>query len=248
MTEKSHCLAVIGGSGLAQLQALEVDRQEIIMTPYGEPSAPLTHGWMDGKELIFLPRHGGGHTIPPHRVNYCANIWALQHVGVTHIIGVAAVGGISDQMVPEKICIPDQLIDYTWGRVQTFFDSDASPVTHIDFTEPYCTDLRKSLIRAAETSAVPHIPSGTYGITQGPRLETAAEIQRMKTDGCDLVGMTGMPEAALAHELGLCYASCTVIVNWAAGLTDGPITMEEINCHLESGMTNARNLLKALEI
>ena len=241
-------IGIIGGSGLASLHALEIEKREMVHTPYGEPSGPYSIGHFDGIKVIFQPRHGAGHTIPPHAVNYRANIWGLKELGVTKIIGMAAVGGISEAMCPGTICIPDQIIDYTHSRKQTYFDDEGSPVTHIDFTEPYCEELRFALLAAGEKVGIPLVNTGTYGATQGPRLESAAEINRMDNDGCDVVGMTGMPEAALARELGLCYACCAVIVNWAAGRSDGPITMDEIDDNLKVGMADARKILAALEL
>lgn len=239
-------LAFIGGSGFTNLDGLEIVRREVVHTPFGEPSAPLVHGLFNNCQLVFLPRHGAGHTIPPHQVNYRANIWALKKVGVSRIVGVAAVGGINELMVPGAIAVPDQVIDYTYGRDHTFFENDLSHVTHIDFTRPYCDSLREEIISAGDSVGIGVIPNATYGATQGPRLETAMEIQRMHRDGCDLVGMTGMPEAALARELDICYACCAVVANRAAGLNDGPITMQQIELHLESGMQQVRRLLSAV--
>ncbi|OOZ37391.1 S-methyl-5'-thioinosine phosphorylase [Solemya velesiana gill symbiont] len=236
-------LAIIGGSGFTKLEELKIVRREVIHTPFGEPSSPLVHGIFNGLEVVFLPRHGSAHTIPPHKVNYRANLWALSHIGIKRVIGVAAVGGIRKDMAPGSIVIPDQIIDYTYGRSHTYFETDLSHVTHIDFTEPYCNELRNALIEASESAGIDLITNGTYGATQGPRLETAKEIDRMGSDGCDLVGMTGMPEAALARELGVCYASCSVVANWAAGRSDGPITMDEIEKHLIDGMERVRKLL-----
>lgn len=236
-------LAIIGGSGFTSLEELKIMRREIVHTPFGETSAPLTHGLFHGRQVVFLPRHGAGHTIPPHRVNYRANIWALKEVGVMNIVGVAAVGGIHQLMGPGAIVVPDQIIDYTYARDHTFFETDLKHVTHIDFTEPYCDSLRNKLIAAADSVPIDVIPRATYGATQGPRLETAMEIERMRRDGCDLVGMTGMPEAALARELEIRYACCAVVANWAAGLGDGPITMQEIELHLSGGMQHVRRLL-----
>ena len=236
-------LAIIGGSGFDRLQELQIVRRQVVRTPYGETSSPLLHGVFHGREVVFLARHGTAHTIPPHKVNYCANLWALNEIGITQIIGVAAVGGIHEFMAPGSIVIPDQIIDYTWGRAHTYFEQDLEQVTHIDFTEPYCAELRDKLIAASVSSGIEVIPQGTYGATQGPRLETAMEINRLERDGCDLVGMTGMPEAALARELGICYACCSVVANWAAGRGDGPITMTEIEANLVRGMERTRNLL-----
>lgn len=239
-------LAIIGGTGLDKIPNLEIVKREVSHTPYGEPSAPLTHGRLAGKEIIFMPRHGAGHSIPPHHVNYRANLWALHHVGVKTIIGVAAVGGISEAMAPGHIVIPDQIIDYTFGREHTLYESDLSNVIHIDFTYPYCEALRARLIDAGRASGINPIAGGTYGATQGPRLETAAEIRRMERDGCDIVGMTGMPEASLAREFNLCYASCAVVANWAAGKGDQPITMKDIEHNLLQGMERVKELLIAL--
>lgn len=239
-------IGIIGGSGLTNLQALEIERYEMVRTPFGEPSAPLTFGKFDGRPVVFLPRHGSVHRLPPHKVNYRANLWALHHVGIRHVVGMAAVGGITQG--PCNLCIPDQIIDYTWGRDHTFFEADLTQVTHIDFTEPYCEELRQSLLNAGKQSGVKVLDTGVYGATQGPRLESAAEVRRMEKDGCSLVGMTGMPEAALAKEIGLCYACCAVVVNWAAGKTDGPITMEEIDKNLDVGMDSARKILANMTI
>jgi 5'-methylthioinosine phosphorylase len=239
-------LAIIGGSGLTKMDALEITRREVVNTPYGEPSSPMIHGCFDGLDIVFLPRHGAGHTIPPHKINYRANIRALKHIGVDYIIGMATVGGISDNMAPESIVIPDQIIDYTWGRGSTFFENDLSEVTHIDFTLPYCEKLRTSLIAAAEDAGLDIRSSATYGATQGPRLESAMEINRMQNDGCDVVGMTGMPEAALAKELELCYAHCSVVANWAAGKSNKPITMQDIEKHMKQGMSKVYALFEKL--
>lgn len=237
-------LAIIGGTGLTKLKTLEIQRREVMHTPYGEPSGPLTHGVLGGREVIFLARHGYGHTIPPHEVNYRANIWALKQAGVEHVIAVAAVGGIRDDMAPGLIAFPHQIIDYTFGRQHTYFQGDLTQVTHIDFTEPYCQDLRGKLVSAAGRAGLGAIEDGVYGATQGPRLETAAEVNRLERDGCDMVGMTGMPEAALAREAELCYATCAVLANWAAGRGDGTITMAEIDRHLSAGMEKVRRLLE----
>ncbi len=239
-------LAIIGGTGLTSLETLTITRREMVQTPYGEPSGPLTHGELCGNSVVFLPRHGRAHTIPPHRVNYRANLWALHHIGVRHVLAVAAVGGIREDMVPGVLAIPHQVIDYTYGRAHTFFDGDEKSVTHVDFSEPYCGVLREALVEGGRTAGVDPIADGVYGATQGPRLETAAEIRRMARDGCELVGMTGMPEAVLARELGLCYAACAVVANRAAGLIAGPIRMEAIETNLKTGMERVRALLHAV--
>lgn len=235
-------IAIIGGTGLSTLKNLELKHKEMVNTPYGPPSAPLVHGEVCGRKVVFLARHGSGHTIPPHQVNYRANIWALKNAGVKKVIAVAAVGGIRDDMLPGRLAFPDQIIDYTWSRPNTYFE-DNKEVNHIDFTYPYCQELRDILIQSARDASMDPVIDGTYGATQGPRLETAAEIARMRKDGCDMVGMTGMPEAALARELEICYATCAVIANWAAGLSGEVITMEEIEHNLKTGMDRVRMLL-----
>ena len=237
-------VAIIGGTGLTSLQGLEITSREIVQTPYGEPSGILVRGNYCGHEVLFLPRHGPGHTIPPHRVNYRANIWALKEVGVTNVIAVNAVGGIRLDMEPGALVIPDQIIDYTWGRTNTYFEDSLNKVVHVDFTDPYCASLRLQIVDAATQAGLEVLDGGTYAATQGPRLETTAEIDRLERDGCDIVGMTGMPEAVLARELELCYASVSLVVNRAAGRGDGEITMTEIEQNLKRGMTDVRKLLE----
>ncbi|RMH20232.1 MAG: S-methyl-5'-thioinosine phosphorylase [Gammaproteobacteria bacterium] len=236
-------LGIIGGTGLTALEGLKVTRRTVSHTPYGEPSAPLTYGDLNGKEVAFLPRHGASHTIPPHKINYRANIQALSDAGITDIIAVAAVGGISEEMAPGRLAVPDQIIDYTWGRKSTFFEDGQSPVVHIDFTHPYDQRLREMILQAASKEGIDIVSSGVYGATQGPRLETAAEIARMERDGCTLVGMTGMPEAALAREVEINYACIAVSANWAAGKTSEVITMESIEQTIRDGMARVRSLL-----
>jgi 5'-methylthioadenosine phosphorylase/5'-methylthioinosine phosphorylase len=238
-------LAIIGGTGLTQLSDLSIIKRERLDTPYGAPSADFITGELNGKSVVFLARHGNPHTIAPHNINYRANIWGLKQLGVTQIVAVAAVGGITEQMKPAHIAIPDQLIDYSYGRKHTFFDDINYPVTHIDFSYPYNPKLRALLIAAAANANIAIVSTGTYGCTQGPRLETPAEIKRMAQDGCDLVGMTAMPEASLAKELGIEYAAISVVANWAAGVITGEITMAEIEHNLHSGMAQTALLLKA---
>ena len=238
-------LGIIGGTGLETMEGVDIKaKQHTVETPYGAPSSAIAETEFHGRTLYFLSRHGVDHSIPPHRVNYRANIWALHHLGVTDVVAVAAVGGITPVMEPGRVAIADQIIDYTWGREQTFFDGPE--VEHIDFSWPYCRQLRKHLLQAAAQAGVDAVDGGTYGATQGPRLESAAEIRRMEQDGCDLVGMTGMPEASLARELGLCYASCAVSANWAAGKSEDEITMDEIVENLKIGMARVRSILSEL--
>lgn len=237
-------IAVIGGTGLTRLEGLEVTGREAPETPYGRPSSPLTHGVLSGTEVVFLARHGSAHTIPPHRINYRANLWALRQAGIKRVIAVAAVGGIRHDMRPGRLAVPDQIIDYTHSRAATFFEDNLTHVTHVDFTRPYDDALRVALIEACRRARLDAVEDGTYGATQGPRLESAAEIARMERDGCALVGMTGMPEAALARELELAYAACAVVANWAAGKSQGIITMESIETCVKAGMAKVAVLLR----
>ena len=237
-------IAIIGGTGLTQLSDLTITKRDKLTTPYGSPSADFITGELNQKEVIFLSRHGNPHTIAPHKINYRANIWGLKQLGVEQIVAVAAVGGITEEMIPAHIAIPDQIIDYSHGRIHTFFEDENYPVTHIDFTYPYSQKLRSALITAAAQANINISPIGTYGCSQGPRLETAAEIKRMEKDGCDVVGMTGMPEAALAKELAMDYAAISVVANWAAGKSAGEITITEIEQHLLIGMANITEILK----
>ena len=239
-------IAIIGGTGLTSIKGFEITNREIIQTPFGEPSGPLVQGNLAGNNVYFLPRHGAGHTIPPHKINYRANIWALKEAGVEKIIAVNAVGGIREDMQPGSLIIPDQVIDYTVSRTNTFFEEGLKQVVHIDFTEPFCEDLRQAIIKAAELDSIDVIKEGTYAATQGPRLETAAEVNRLETDGCHLIGMTCMPEAALAREMELCYASISVVANLAAGRGTEELTMEVIERNLNAGIERARQLLEAV--
>jgi len=239
-------LAIIGGSGMTQLSCLEITHRQIIRTPYGEPSGPFTFGKIGGHNIIFLARHGLGHTIPPHQINYRANIWALHSQQPEFVVAVAAVGGIRGDLKPGTLIIPDQIIDYTHGRDFTFFDSTEQPVTHIDFTYPYCSVTRERLLEAARQAKEPVTDGGVYAAVQGPRLETAAEINRLEHDGGDIVGMTGMPEAALARELGLNYATLAVVANYAAGRGESAeaIPLKEIYTVLEEAMVRVRNIIE----
>lgn len=237
-------LAIIGGTGLTRLPAFEILEKVSYETPWGEPSAPLLFGRLFGVDVVFLARHGENHTIPPHRINYRANIHALKEAGAESVIAAAAVGGIRKDMGPGKLIVPDQIIDYSYGRANTFFEDDLDHVTHIDFTYPYTLKLRTALLDAGFTAGLRVIDGGVYACTQGPRLETPAEIARLERDGSDLVGMTGMPEACLAREAGLEYACCAVVANWAAGKTEVEITMSEIEENLKKGMADLARLLE----
>jgi 5'-methylthioadenosine phosphorylase len=241
-------LAIIGGSGLTQLANLDVSHREVVRTPYGEPSGAVTFGQMCGREVAFLARHGYGHTVPPHEVNYRANIWALWKRGAIGIISVASVGSIRPDLKPGDVVIPHQIIDYTWGRKSTYHEGQDCTVTHIDFTEPYDRVLRQKLIDAAGIIGVPVSASSVYASTQGPRLETAAEVNRLERDGVDIIGMTGMPEAALARELGVPYAAISVVANYAAGRSDSRdgISFEAIQGVLHESMGHVRAVIEQM--
>ncbi|WP_297812972.1 S-methyl-5'-thioinosine phosphorylase [uncultured Methylophaga sp.] len=239
-------LGIIGGSGLAHYPGLEMTDVHNIETPFGMPSAPLRSAMLHNQPVVFLPRHGDKHTIAPHRVNYRANIHALKQLGVSHIIAVAAVGGIGEQFAPGRLVVPDQIIDYTHDREQSFFSDAFSADRHIDFTWPYHAELRQALLAAGKAAELSLIDGATYGAVQGPRLETAAEIRRLARDGCELVGMTGMPEAYLAREADLPYATLAVVANWAAGIAHSELSMADIQHTLEAGIENVRKVIAGL--
>jgi len=239
-------LAIIGGTGLDQLEGLDVVAEHAPATPFGLASRPVQEGRLGAVTVYFLQRHGSPDAIPPHLINYRANLWTLQALGAERVVGINTVGGITPAMRPGRLLIPDQVIDYTWGREHTFDDGSAGSLQHIDFTEPYDRGLRMALIDAADSARIPHESSGVHGVTQGPRLETAAEVTRMARDGCDVVGMTGMPEAALARELGLAYACVCMVVNPAAGLGELPLTLDMMRPILEGEAGVVRQLLAEL--
>jgi 5'-deoxy-5'-methylthioadenosine phosphorylase len=241
-------LAIIGGSGLTTLSNLDVSHREVVRTPYGEPSGAVVFGEICGKPAMFLPRHGYGHSIPPHMVNYRANLWALHHHKASGIISVASVGSIREDLGPGDIVLPHQIIDYTWGRKSTYFDGVGSPVTHVDFTEPYDAELRRRILEAGEALSIDMKVGAVYAATQGPRLETAAEINRFERDGVDVVGMTGMPEAVLARELGLPYAAINVVANHAAGRGSSAngIHFESLEHVLQEAMGRVRSVIERL--
>ncbi|PKO88364.1 MAG: 5'-methylthioadenosine phosphorylase [Betaproteobacteria bacterium HGW-Betaproteobacteria-12] len=241
-------LAIIGGSGLTTLSNLDVSHREVVRTPYGEPSGAVVFGQISGQPAMFLPRHGYGHTIAPHMVNYRANLWALHHHGATGIISVASVGGIRSDLQPGEIVVPNQIVDYTWGRKSTYFEATGTPVTHVDFTEPYDHELCRRIVEAAAALGIEIKVGGVYAATQGPRLESAAEINRFERDGADLVGMTGMPEAVLARELGLPYAAINVIANHAAGRGSSAngIRFESLEHVLQEAMGRVKAIIERL--
>jgi len=240
--------AVLGGSGLSQLPGFEVVKRKVQRTPYGEPSGALTIGLLAGHEIAFLARHGYGHTIAPHQINYRANLWALSQLEIDGILSVASVGGIRSDLLPGQLVVPDQILDFTHGRDATFFEGDNQAVQHIDFTWPYDQALRASLCLAAEAIGEQVVQGGCYACTQGPRLETAAEVKRLARDGADIVGMTGMPEAALARELGIPYAHLALVVNQAAGVGESvqEISHAQITKTVNEGMSRVMGIIKSM--
>jgi 5'-methylthioinosine phosphorylase len=240
-------LAVIGGTGVYRLASLEAAEAFGGDTPWGAPSGPVRIGTIRGRRVAFLARHGEGHSLPPHRVNYRANLWQLKQLGATRVLAINTVGGITERFGPQVLALPDQLIDYTWGRAASFWDGEGGEVLHVDFGDPYTPSLRAEVLAAAARAGTAIVDGGCYGATQGPRLETRAEIARMRRDGCDLVGMTGMPEAGLARELGLDYACLAVVANWAAGCSDeGEITLAEVLANVEAASAGLPGLFDAL--
>ena len=240
--------AIIGGSGLAKLSALDRPRRMVMRTPYGEPSGALTFGHLAGQEVVFLARHGYGHTIAPHDINYRANVWVLKDLKVEGVVAVATVGGIREDLGPGSLVVPDQILDYTHSRKSTFFEGPDVPVTHVDFTQPYSEQLRASLLGAANACGEAVVDGAIYACTQGPRLETAAEIERIARDGGDIVGMTGMPEAALAREAALDYATLAVVVNHAAGrgASKRQIKLDELETVMRATVVRAVRILESL--
>ncbi len=237
-------LGLIGGTGLTELDAFEDTLG--IPTPYGEPSAPISVIHSEPVRLLFLPRHGNPHRFPPHRVNYRANMWALREAGATQVLAVSAVGGIGERYGPGTLVVSDQLVDFTWGREHTYHDSPDEPLVHVDFTHPYDGPLRNRLLEAAEAAAVDVVDGGCIGVFQGPRLESAGEIRMARSAGCDMAGMTSMPEAGLARELGIDYAGLAVVSNWGAGVHDELICEDNIAETLKEPMARVRKLLAEL--
>jgi 5'-methylthioinosine phosphorylase len=235
-------LALIGGTGLNELGSV----QELLEfeTPYGAPSAPLRVIREDDIRMIFLARHGSPHRFPPHRVNYRANMWALREAGADHVLAISAVGGIAEHCNPGSLHALDQIVDYTWGRSHTYSDSDEEDLQHVDFSYPYAGPLRDQLLAASNKSGIALANGGCVGVFQGPRLESAAEIERAGRDGCTVAGMTSMPEAGLARELGLDYAGIAVVANWGAGVVEGTISEDDIAETLREPMSRVRALVE----
>ena len=237
-------LALVGGTGLTELQ----ESAEVLTpdTPYGAPSAPIRVVAETPIRLLFLPRHGNPHRFPPHCVNYRATLWALREAGADHVLAVYAVGGLHEPYGPATLVAPDQLIDYTWGRQHSYSDSPDAPLVHVDFTYPFEGPLRRALLAAAQRSGLNVLDGGCLGVFQGPRLESAAEISRARRDGCDIAGMTALPEAGLARELGVDYAGLAVVSNWGAGVSDDLLSEDDIAATLREPMGRVRELVAAL--
>jgi len=244
--EKSQgVIGIIGGSGFSFFESFAPTGETEVNTPYGSPSAALIEGSVDDQKVVVMLRHGKGHSIPPHAINYRANLWALRQAGVDTAIALATVGGIGRECQPGAIIIPDQVLDYTHSREHTFSPLDGE-LFHIDFTEPYCSGMRRIMIDCAARLNIAVIPSGAYAATQGPRFESAAEIRKLDNDGAHVVGMTGMPEANLAREIGICYATIGLVVNYAAGRSGNRISVIEIRDAFEQGTQRVNSLLSAV--
>ncbi|MBW8810299.1 MAG: S-methyl-5'-thioinosine phosphorylase [Lysobacter sp.] len=242
-------LALIGGTGLYRIAELQDVESHQPVTRYGAPSGPVRIGTLAGRRVAFLARHGEGHSLPPHQINYRANLAALQALGAQRVLALNTVGGITERFGPRVLGCPDQLIDYTWGRISTLCEEPGTEVLHVDFGEPYTRTFRADVIAAAASAGVSLVDGGCYGATQGPRLETRAEIARMRRDGCDLVGMTGMPEAGLAREFGLDYACLAIVANWAAGAgpdLDEVITLQDVLDNVAAASAGLPALLGAV--
>ncbi len=238
-------LGLIGGSGIYSIDRLEGHESISLKTPYGDPSAPYIKGTINGIEIFFLARHGNNHNIPPHRINYRANLWGFKELGVQRILSVNATGGIGKGYTPGSIVLLSQIIDMTCGsREGTFFDSQR--VAHIDFTEPFCGELRRLVLQAAKRANRPIINKGVYICTNGPRLETAQEIKFYSKIGAHVVGMTLMPEASLARELEICYAALSVVTNAAAGISKGRLTAKEVIDTMKQSINHVRDIIDTL--
>ena len=236
-------IGVIGGSGLYEIKGFVLKNKKRVNTPFGKPSEQYLIGKVGSTEVIFLPRHGRQHNIPPHMINYRANIWGFKKLGVERIISVSAVGGIKKGLKPGDIVVLDQVLDYTKCRKSTFYEGEDG-VVHIDFTEPFCREIRDLLIKAGTRVGISLKRGGTYVAVEGPRLESASEIKGFKILGGDVVGMTGMPEASLARELEICYSGLSVVANYAAGISKTKLTVAEVMTAMKDATENIKRLLK----
>lgn len=240
----SRLFAIIGGTGVYDQELLADVRSETVATPFGEVA--LIRGGYQGREVAFLPRHGSRHSVPPHRINYRANVWALAQIGVRRVLATTAVGSMHPDMAPGAFVFIDQFIDFTRARTQTFFDGGEAGVVHADFTEPYCPELRQALVAAAAAQGIAYHGAGTYVCTEGPRFETPAEVRALRRLGGDLVGMTNVPEVVLAREAGLCYATVSMVTNWAAGIAAAPLAHDEVLQVMKENGERLRTLLMAV--
>jgi 5'-methylthioadenosine phosphorylase len=239
-------LASIGGSGVYNPSMLEKVKEIKVETPYGMIT-PLV-GEYQGREVAFLPRHGVNHSVPPHRINYQANLWGLKFIGVERIIATTAVGSLNSQMKPGDFVLIDQFLDFTKNRRNTFFEGGDLGVVHVDYTQPYCPEVRRVLLEASQGIGVNLHDRGVYVCTEGPRFETPAEITMFSRLGGDLVGMTNVPEVVLAREVGICYATISMVTNFAAGISAGPLSHEEVLTIMSENTEHLRTLLmKALQ-
>jgi 5'-methylthioadenosine phosphorylase len=235
-------IAVIGGSGVYALDYLTDVQTTVVSTPYGK-SPEIVLGKLANRNVAFLPRHGKKHTAPPHLVNYRANLWALRELGVKRVLATTASGSLRSRMRPGDLVLLDQFVDFTKRRPMTFYEGGKGGVVHVDVTEPYCPELRRILRETARALKIKLHPRATYGCMEGPRFETAAEIQALRRLGCDLVGMTNVPECILARELELCYAAIAVVTNFAAGISKTKLTHEEVAELMAKNIERVKSLI-----
>jgi len=235
-------IAIIDGSGLYSIAEFEKARTTVVKTPYGE-SPELILGRLQGREVVFLPRHGKGHRIPPHLVNFRANLWALHKLGVKRVFATSSCGSANPQMRPGELAVLSQFIDFTKCRPQTFYEGGKDGVVHVEVTEPYCPELREILIKTARKLNLKVHPRAVYACTEGPRFETAAEVKALRMLGSDLVGMTNVPECVLARELEICYAPLGIITNFAAGISKKKLTYTEVVKIIEGSIGHVQKLI-----
>lgn len=235
-------IGVIGGSGLYTF--LDGAADVAVPTPFGEPSDPLTIGVVSGRRVAFVPRHGRDHRFPPHRINYRANLWALRSLGVRQVLAPCAVGSLRLDWEPGTLVVPDQLVDRTSGRPQTFYDDAA---VHVSFADPYCPDGRRTVVEVAARSGWPAHDGGTMVVVEGPRFSTRAESRWYAGLGWSLVNMTGHPEAVLARELGLCYTSVALVTDLDAGLVEGEgVRQEDVFAVFQKHLDRLRDVLQVV--
>lgn len=232
---------IIGGTGVYDPDMLSNVYETSVKTAFGNVDVKV--GSYNGRDVVFICRHGFNHSVPPHLINYKANIAALKLLGVKRVITTSAVGTLNESMPPGSLILLDQFIDLTSGREATFFNGGDEGVIHLDYTNPYCESLKGYILRAADDIGMDVVPGGCYVCTQGPRFETAAEIRMMKMMGADVVGMTNVPEVVLAREAEMCYASIAMATNWAAGMSDQPLTHEEVVDFMSDNVSKFKKLI-----